>query len=318
VVAVTRDPFSEILELMGARAAAAGGFFAGGAGSEWALRFPPPGKLKLFVIGRGECWLRIEGEAAPRHLREGDVCWLVAPRGFELASRPGVVAREVRAVFPRSTTELQRLGSGDEFLLLCCHVLFSSEQASLVLEDLPAVWHVLAASSEAGALAWLIQALVEEARQERPGASFASTQLAELLFLQVFRRYLADAGADVAGRLRVLVEPRLAPAVHAMHREPGRAWQLEELAQRAAMSRTAFAVAFKAIAGVAPLAYLTEWRMRLAQRELARGATTAASFAELASSLGYGSESAFATAFKRITGTSPGRYRASAQKLRTA
>lgn len=69
---------------------------------------------------------------------------------------------------------------------------------------------------------------------------------------------------------------------------------------------------------MAPLAYLTEWRMRLAQRELARGATTAASFAALASSLGYGSESAFATAFKRITGTSPGRYRASAQKLRTA
>jgi AraC-like DNA-binding protein len=72
------------------------------------------------------------------------------------------------------------------------------------------------------------------------------------------------------------------------------------------MSRTTFAVRFKAIVGVAPLTYLTEWRMRLAQRALREGN---APVSELAALLGYGSESAFSNAFKRVTGDAPKRYR---------
>eukprot|EP01132_Coremiostelium_polycephalum_P015800 gene15800-19049_t len=37
------------------------------------------------------------------------------------------------------------------------------------------------------------------------------------------------------------------------------------------MSRTTFSHYFKSVAGVPPLAYLTEWRMRLAQRALREG-----------------------------------------------
>jgi AraC-like DNA-binding protein len=72
------------------------------------------------------------------------------------------------------------------------------------------------------------------------------------------------------------------------------------------MSRTTFAVHFRAVAGIAPLTYLTEWRMRLAQRTLREDDTTVAA---IAGSLGYASESAFSNAFKRVTGSSPKAYR---------
>lgn len=72
------------------------------------------------------------------------------------------------------------------------------------------------------------------------------------------------------------------------------------------MSRTTFAVHFRTIAGTAPLAYLTEWRMRLAERTLREEATPVAAIAR---SLGYASESAFSNAFKRVTGSSPSAYR---------
>jgi AraC-like DNA-binding protein len=72
------------------------------------------------------------------------------------------------------------------------------------------------------------------------------------------------------------------------------------------MSRTSFAVHFRTIAGVAPLTYLTEWRMRLAERALREETTPVA---VLARSLGYASESAFSTAFKRVNGSSPKAYR---------
>jgi AraC-like DNA-binding protein len=65
---------------------------------------------------------------------------------------------------------------------------------------------------------------------------------------------------------------------------------------------------------VAPLTYLTQWRMQLAERALREGK---ASMAVLSESLGYASESAFSTAFKRINGSAPQRYRAAAQDARS-
>jgi AraC-like DNA-binding protein len=91
-----------------------------------------------------------------------------------------------------------------------------------------------------------------------------------------------------------------------MHGEPERAWHLEELAAACAMSRTTFAFHFKAIAGVTPLAYLTDWRMHLAERALREENTPVGN---IALSLGYTSESAFSNAFKRVTGKAPNVYR---------
>jgi AraC-like DNA-binding protein len=63
---------------------------------------------------------------------------------------------------------------------------------------------------------------------------------------------------------------------------------------------------FKAVAGVAPLTYLQNLRMRLAEHELREGSRPVS---ELGLSLGYASESAFSNAFKRTTGMAPKRYR---------
>ncbi|TIW82485.1 MAG: helix-turn-helix transcriptional regulator, partial [Mesorhizobium sp.] len=79
-------------------------------------------------------------------------------------------------------------------------------------------------------------------------------------------------------------------------------------AKACAMSRTSFAVHFRTVAGIAPLAYLTEWRMRLAERALREERTPVA---VVARTLGYTSESAFCNAFKRVNGKSPMAYRAS-------
>ncbi|APR74976.1 Transcriptional regulator, AraC family protein [Minicystis rosea] len=305
------DAFSDVLALVGARSAIAGGFVAGG---RWAIRFPPPALVKFFIAARGECWLQVDGEAAPARLREGEVFLLAAPRSFRLASALDVPPRAASELFSGAASDIPRIGEGDTFLFFGGHVSFEDAQAPLIIESLPPVLHLPAGGAEAGTLQTLIHLLLEEHRATRPGASFAATQIAQLMFLQILRACAAETGPGISGRLRILADRRLAPALQHMHAEPGRAWQLDELARLAGMSRTAFAVHFKAVAGVAPLAYLTEWRMRLAQRELDR---TNTSFAELAATLGYASESAFSTAFKRVTGLSPKHYRAKARHART-
>jgi AraC-like DNA-binding protein len=121
----------------------------------------------------------------------------------------------------------------------------------------------------------------------------------------VLRAYVEQAPLP-PGWLQALTDERLRPALTLMHAEPGRPWRLDELARAAAMSRTSFAERFRAVAGVPPLTYLNRWRMLLAQQALRGGDVRVGS---LASELGYASESAFSTAFKREVGTSPLHYR---------
>jgi AraC-like DNA-binding protein len=90
-----------------------------------------------------------------------------------------------------------------------------------------------------------------------------------------------------------------------MHADPSRRWTVEELARLATMSRSAFALRFKQIVGDAPMEYLTHWRMLLAGDRLKNSSD---SVSTIAFSLGYESESAFSTAFKRVMSQSPRQY----------
>jgi transcriptional regulator GlxA family with amidase domain len=180
------------------------------------------------------------------------------------------------------------------------------KRGGLLSEVLPPLLHVGSTSPEASAMRWLLDQLIKEVVADRPGAVLASKQLAQLLCVQIVRSYLEASGPHRVGWIRALGDERIAPALRLMHREPARAWQVGELAKEVAMSRTSFAVRFKAAAGVAPLTYLQNLRMRFAEHGLREGSM---SVSQLGLSLGYSSESAFSNAFKRTTGMAPKRYR---------
>ncbi len=71
------------------------------------------------------------------------------------------------------------------------------------------------------------------------------------------------------------------------------------------MSRSTFALKFKETVGATPMDYLTRWRMLMAGDRLAHSGDPVS---VIALSLGYDSESAFSTAFKRVMGRSPRQY----------
>lgn len=297
------DPFSDILKFTHAESLVTGGFTAGGA---WAIRFPAPDKIKFFAIVKGHCWVELEGGARPIRFDTGDVGLLSAQRSFVLASDPGVVPLDAMSLFSRAGKTSVQLGDGADFAHIGGHVLLDPTSGRLLADVLPPWIHVPAASPQAKAFRWLLDQLVEERSGEQPGTQLVSAQLAQLLFIQILRAYLKTSAPIPAGWLRALGDPRIAPAIQLMHGDPARAWHLDELARACAMSRTTFAVHFRTIAGVTPLAYLTAWRMRLAERALREESTPVAVVAQ---TYGYTSESAFSTAFKRVTGHSPKAYR---------
>jgi AraC-like DNA-binding protein len=303
------DPFSEILRFTHAESLVTGGFTAGG---PWAIRFPAPEKIKFFAVVKGQCWVQIDGEPEPFHFETGDVGLMAARRSFILASTPDVAPVEAMALFSGAGRSTAQLGDGKDFAYLGGHVMLDPTSGRLLADVLPPWIHIQAASPQATAFRWLLDQLVEERAAELPGAQLASAQLAQLLFIQILRAHLKTATVMPAGWLRALADPRVAPALRLMHSDPGRSWHLEELAKACAMSRTTFAFHFRTVAGVAPLTYLTQWRMRLAERTLREQATPVAVVAQ---SLGYTSESAFSNAFKRVTGRSPRAFRRHATRL---
>lgn len=300
---MANDPFSDLLRLMNARSVASGALVAGG---EWALDVPPPDGVKFWGVARGGCWLKLKGVKKPIRLESGEVFLMAAPHSLVIASDLKAPRTHLYDLLRRREGAISCLGEGNDFFMIGGNVELGDVGADLLLEALPPYLHINAKSPHAPKLHWFLNQLVCEREDDLPGASTASAQLAHLMFIQILRAHFDSAPYVASGWLRAASDRRLAPALRLIHGEPGRNWQLEELASATAMSRAAFAACFKSIAGIAPVAYLTALRMRLTQHALRNERV---SIAELADRYGYSSESAFSHAFKRVTGGSPKHYR---------
>jgi AraC-like DNA-binding protein len=300
------DPLSDVLRLVSAHSVVSGGLVAGGS---WAISFPAVGTINFFGILRGSCWL-LAPDQPPRRIAAGDIFLRSAHRQLVLCSDLDATPIDLYTVVADKVDGLSHIGAGQEFFMLGGKVTLDAAAGKLLLDALPATLQIPASSPHAVGMQWLLQQIVQEQTSALPGTQAAASQLAHLLFIQILRAWLEQAGPEAAGWLRAASDKRLAPVLGMLHAEPGRPWQLGELAAAAGMSRASFAAYFKTVAGVAPLAYLAQWRMRLAERALRSEAVT---LAVLAQRLGYGSESAFSNAFKRVVGVAPKHYRHAAQ-----
>ena len=305
------DPLSDILTFASTRPVVSGVLAAGG---DWAVRFRPPLKVKFFAIAKGECCLSMDGMGAPLWLREGDV-FLVTQRAIVLASGPGIEPIDGAELYANKSDKSATLGDGEDFFLLGGHIVLDPQAAGFLDKLLPPLIHVPTASPHASVSTWLLNRLVEERSAAQPGHALAMGQLGQLLFVEILRAYFLSMDLPAPGMLRAVSDKRLAPVLRLIHDDPGHSWGLDELATAAGMSRTTFANTFKSVAGITPIAYITEWRMRLAERALR---DRDISVGELGYTLGYTSESAFSNAFKRVTGKAPTTYRNNIRQARLA
>jgi len=126
-----------------------------------------------------------------------------------------------------------------------------------------------------------------------------------MMLVQALRLHLTEGLQGGVGWLFALADKQMSAAIHAMHNDPAHSWTLQQLAERVGMSRSTFALKFKETVGTSPIEYLTRWRMLLAGDKLTNSSDP---ISVIALSLGYESESAFSTAFKRVMGCSPRQY----------
>jgi AraC-like DNA-binding protein len=296
------DPLSDVLSLLKPRTYMAGGFDNGG---EWSVRFPQHEGIKCYALVSGECWLQVEGVVEPVNVKPGDCFLLPSGRPFCLASDLSLTPVDASTLFRLPMNGVIRaINGGGDCFGVGGHFAFSGKHAEILLGVLPPIVHIRKESDRA-AMRWSLERLMLELREPQPGGILVAQQLAYMMLVQALRLHLAEGLSGGVGWLFALADKQMSVAMSAMHDDPAHRWTIQELAERAGMSRSIFALKFKKTVGEPPMEYLTRWRMLLAGDRLVNSSEP---ISVISLSLGYESESAFSTAFKRVMGCSPRQY----------
>ncbi|MGC5170686.1 AraC family transcriptional regulator [Microbacterium sp. DT81.1] len=280
------------------------------AGAPWGVDFPQlESHMSVPVVLSGRCVLEVAGQ---RHMLEAGSAALI-PRGTPhvLASAEGVRAEPLFDLpFEQVGERFERMRIGGEgprtqiaYAALCADDALTQRLAA----ELPTVIVVDGADDEEfGSFRSVLRLMAREAATDQLGGDTVLARLADVLVVQLLRRWLSGADAPATGWLAALSDPHVGRALSRMHADPAREWTLVALAREARMSRSTFVDRFTSLIGEPPMRYLAGWRLQQAHAELTR---TDAPIGQVAGRVGYSSEAAFSRAFKRRHGTTPGEAR---------
>ena len=201
------------------------------------------------------------------------------------------------------------LGEGlSNTLILSVRCLVDVEMARPLLSSLPPSIVIQQGLDDSGP-AWLrlgLDFLALESELYRPGRDTLINRLISMFLIECVRDYVEQLPKNANSWLNAVRDPYLSPVLSAIHAKPAYGWTAVELASIACLSRSAFAERFSQMMGQPPLAYLTQYRLRLATRLLIQQDM---SISKISEKVGYASETAFSQAFRRQYEVSPSQYK---------
>jgi AraC family transcriptional activator of mtrCDE len=263
----------------------------------WGVDTSGSGRLPFHLISSGRGWLHTpDGECLP--LNPGDLVLFPHDSSHVVSDSP-TTATAVDMV----PGDIHEHSTEQPVTSMICG-FFTLQGGDALLANLPAaIVMELSDTSRHPETGLLMQLMIGELENPKPGNQVVVDQLAKALFVHILRVQMAK--GLVSGLLAALFDTRVGKALSLIHSKPGKHWSLDSLAQASHQSRTVLANRFKELVGMTPMRYLAEWRMRLATRLLHAGESTA----NIAEQVGYASDAAFSKAYKQITGDTPGAVR---------
>jgi AraC-like DNA-binding protein len=272
---------------------------------------PEAGHLIMYhFLTEGRAYAKLP-DGRREELTAGDI--IVFPHGDAHLLGNGWPENPVDSLrtFAKNLTEglkLARFGGGGEITkFVCGYMVCDPRLSDVFLAGLPPMLKVHVAKEPSGQ--WLehsIRFSVDEEGGSYAGSGLVLAKLSEVLFVETLRRYINALPPDQIGWLAGARDPIIGQALALLHKEPANPWTISNLARRVGLSRTRLAERFRHFLGDSPMAYLTQWRLKLGAEILQ---STEHSVAEVAAAVGYGSEAAFNRAFKREFDCPPAQFR---------
>jgi len=279
----------------------------------WALRVQDGAPLTVVALVEGDATIEPAAGDLVR-LCPGDVAVVRGPEPYEMRGEPGSPVLAVVHPGQRCTTpdgvELAQAWyhgvrtwgndtDGSTTMLVGTYEA-AGEVGDRLLRSLPPALVVHRTDTP------LVPLLAREVGRDEPGQEAVLDRLLDLLVISVLREWFARPDADAPAWYRAWSDPVVGTALRSIHHSPAEPWTVERLAQVANVSRATLSRRFTELVGEPPMSFLTGWRIALAADLLADpGATLGA----VARQVGYGTPFALSTAFKRVRGVSPERYR---------
>ncbi len=269
------------------------------------------GCVRFHYVIRGSAWLSVDDpDGSCVALSGGDLAVLPLGHAQVLRDNPRSVPARVEDVArcgSRSAVMHLEVGAkGPETSFITGAFVLDDPLARQLLAVLPPVIRMTPEAEQGGPSFFEnIQFITREVETDRPGSEIVLLRMADVIFIQILRAYLARVPDDGGGFLGALRDPGTAAARGALHPRAAEPGAGGARAQVVGLSRSVFAARFTQLVGEPPLGYLTRLRMQKAAMLLREGAT----LAKASQLTGYASEASFSHAFRQWSGVSPGVWR---------
>jgi AraC-like DNA-binding protein len=259
------------------------------------VRFPAFEGSGFHIVTRGSCWLITEDEE-PVLLRAGDVALTSSGAVHGLNSDPCALddlPPVVMGPFPPAPGPF-------DFEFLCGAYRLEHGRAPHYLRALPDLITLTLDYDRHPEMRAMVELLRADVTGSQMGTGATLPALLDLILVHVLRRW-----HDVTGWPEI-DDPAIATVLRKIHEYPQGQWTVGRLSEIAGMSRSALTRRFSTVVGQSPTSYLISARLRRGAQLLRQ---TDAPLAAIARRVGYSTEFAFSSAFRREYGVSPSRFR---------
>lgn len=266
--------------------------------------------IPFHIVAEGGCWLELKDRERV-WLEASDAVLLPYGDRHVLSGCQDAVKVPAEHLLPPppwpGILVLKHGGDGARTRIVCGFLQCDELLFHPLLRRLPALMHVGPGRPPVDDwLASTIRHTAEEASRADPGGRSMLPRLTELMFVEILRKHMQALSADEVGWFAAINDPVVGTALQWLHMSPLAEWNLDRLARRVGVSRTALTARFKHLLDMPPMRYLTNWRLQLAAQRL-KG--NDAPMKRIADQAGYESEAAFSRAFKRHFGLPPADWR---------
>jgi AraC-like DNA-binding protein len=272
---------------------------------------PTAGHLIIYhLLTEGRAYARV-ADGIRMELTAGDI--VIFPHGDPHFLGNGWPEKPVDSIksFGKNMNEglkaVRHGGGGEVTRFVCGYMACQPRLSEVFLAGLPPMFKVNVTQTPSGA--WIessIRFSAGQLNEPAAGGDTVTTRLSEVMFVETLRGYINSLPPDQIGWLAGARDPIVGQALALLHKQPEQAWTILHLAKRVGLSRTRLAERFQHFLGESPMAYLTQWRLKLAAEILQSSDN---SVAQVAARVGYGSEASFNRAFKRVFACPPAQFR---------
>ncbi len=291
------DILEDILETLRFRGTI---FFRSKLASPWGITLASAGMPRFHIMLSGDCFVGIDRNKTIK-IQERGIIMLPTGHSHWIADKPGrkLVSGQLAGKACALGKPLFQHGKISHHLM-CGLVSFDQDMSHPFLDSFPKVLN-FPGFKKNDAIWVTVTAIESQMRSAHGNSGPVVDRLTEALFLQLLSHYIHE-NKDTTGFFAALNDRRIHRVLTLIHQKPDCDWSLSLLVDKVGMSRATLVRHFQDCVGMAPMAYVTNWRIIKTYNQIKY---TTESLDRIAQSVGFTSGRTLNKVFQRHYGYTP-------------